>query len=274
MKKIIFSTIITALFLGCNDSSLPLNSTFETNSISNQNNRFYSDQFLDSLAIYHNLHLGDIINQLNLEEPTDINSNIENIGNGFMQELSLLLPPNLPAISYEQIKNYEDVIDAYISNKLGINTFKNEIEDILMNLNIESSNCYTNLVIDLELLRQDAMSTFSGTDLDGAISLIEGAKKSAYFWLPFSAGGLGNGSQLYNDFLDYNPDYIPGAPSLSYIIGRVALADCIGVFAASMVVASVLSTGLAGQVTLAAFCMFMGGGPAAMSCQAFFNCFL
>lgn len=271
MKKSIF--IFTAVILGvvaCNREDNPngnLSNSFEDSNIQYfSNSRVFTNQHIQQLSNYHNLYCDSIIQSLDITS-SFVQSDVLDIANGYISVINNELDLPNP-ITYNDLINTEQAVTNYVNNKDDFNTLLTEVEDLFLNLDITSASCYDDLEIHLEILKSMAANDFSGSDLDGAYALIETLKKSAHFWLPVSAGGSGVGYRAFEDYLDFNPDYLPGIP-MGDILGKTALADGCSMFTLCMVL------GVSGAINPAlvptSLFLYFGAGVASVSVNTFFQ---
>ncbi len=138
--------------------------------------------------------------------------------------------------------NYTDSsIDFLINNRSDIQESVISNLEIYLNQNLNDSvyqmmiNCkyfiaqkpnYSDLVSQFDLYREYSRNTFNGGDLEMALVFLEVTEKSAYFWMPESAGGSGIGWNFINDYAENNN--IPLADISDIDWGAIAWADGAG----------------------------------------------
>jgi hypothetical protein len=229
--------------------------------------RVFTDEKIKQLAINHNLYCDSIISLIDITS-SDVSIDVVDITNGYLSQINSELDLSTP-ITYSDLTNTQSAISSYVLNKSYFNELLDDVENIFLNLDIADGNCYADLENRLNEIKSEVPNNLNGTDIDGAYALIETLKKSADFWLPTAAGGSGDGYKTYEDYLDLDPDYVPGMP-MGEILGRTALADGCSMFTLCMIL------GVGGAINPAfvpaSLFLYFGAGVAGASVNKFFDC--
>jgi hypothetical protein len=197
-------------------------------SFGNENASYSSSRILtDSGAVLasnlHNYYCDSAVNDISIPSSnyqSELNSHFKTyyINNSAM---------HITKQEYETLLNYLDqnpyqhnhiAIESEVYNKVEFYALIDNLQDFVLN----KMNDYTDLINYINKAKSDAYSSFTGTDLDAAIAILEGTKKSAYFWLPINLGGSGIG---YTYMIDYVNEH--GAPQMALydIAKRTLLVD-------------------------------------------------
>lgn len=216
MKKTFL--ILTAIVLGivaCNNEEPTPAKNSSNQSISSVSysipSRIVSDQFIDSLADFHNEYMTTVINLYDfnaISHNAEMREGFESIGLSILNLSQSLIDSLLtnPANDYSYICSQVSDPDV----QLVMDTVKNYITS---NPNCNFSEI-SNLVTSQETYTR---TNIIGSDLDICLTFLKTFEKSSYLWLSVSNGGLGLGDTFIDNLDEDDLDDIPTAINWSLI---------------------------------------------------------